>query len=107
MLAAYVGEDVFLRGVSIYLKKHLFANSVSSDLWDGIGEAAGRDVTTMMNTWVSKVYDLYNLQGTISYDALFRVTLDGFPCCQCQGDAEVHYRTTRPLPGDRTSRGER
>jgi len=46
---------VFLRGVSIYLKKHLFANSVSSDLWDGISEAAGRDVTTMMNTWVSKM----------------------------------------------------
>ena len=42
MLSAYVGEETFLRGVSIYLKKHLYANSVSKDLWDGIGEAAGK-----------------------------------------------------------------
>ena len=55
MLAAYVGEEKFLRGVSIYLKEHLFGNSVSSDLWDGISKSAGHDVTTMMNTWVSKV----------------------------------------------------
>ena len=41
MLSAYVGEETFLRGVSIYLKKHLYANSVSKDLWDGIGEASG------------------------------------------------------------------
>ena len=42
MLSAFVGEETFLRGVSIYLKKHLYANSVSKDLWDGIGEAAGK-----------------------------------------------------------------
>lgn len=41
MLSAYVGEEKFLKGVSIYLKKHLYANSVSRDLWEGIGEAAG------------------------------------------------------------------
>lgn len=41
MLSAFVGEETFLRGVSIYLKKHLYANSVSKDLWNGIGEAAG------------------------------------------------------------------
>lgn len=41
MLAAFVGEEAFLKGVSIYLQKHLYANSVSTDLWNGIGEAAG------------------------------------------------------------------
>ncbi|KAI5119980.1 hypothetical protein M0805_004425 [Coniferiporia weirii] len=55
MLSAFVGEETFLRGVSIYLKKHLYANSVSRDLWDGIGEAAGMDIATMMDTWVSKM----------------------------------------------------
>ena len=41
MLSAFVGEETFLRGVSIYLKRHLYANSISKDLWDGIGEASG------------------------------------------------------------------
>jgi aminopeptidase 2 len=36
MLSEYVGEDKFLKGVSIYLKKRLYANSVSRDLWDGV-----------------------------------------------------------------------
>ena len=58
MLLLYVGEDVFLRGVSVYLKRHLYANSVSRDLWDAIGEAAGIDVTEMMQTWMRKV--MYN-----------------------------------------------
>jgi hypothetical protein len=35
MLMSYVGEDKFVRGVSIYLKKHLYASTVSQDLWDG------------------------------------------------------------------------
>ena len=41
MLSKYVGEEKFLKGVSIYLKKHLYANSVTTDLWEGIGEATG------------------------------------------------------------------
>jgi len=42
MLSHYVGEEKFLKGVSIYLKKHLYANTVSKDLWEGISEATGK-----------------------------------------------------------------
>jgi aminopeptidase 2 len=41
MLANYVGEEKFLRGVSIYLKKKLYGNSVTKDLWEGISVATG------------------------------------------------------------------
>lgn len=41
MLLAVVGEDKFLEGVSIYLKKRLYGNSVTHDLWEGIQEATG------------------------------------------------------------------
>jgi aminopeptidase 2 len=54
MLSEHVGEDRFLKGVSIYLKKHLFANSVSRDLWEGISEATGKDIPKIMDAWVSK-----------------------------------------------------
>jgi aminopeptidase 2 len=52
MLSDYVGEEVFLKGVSVYLKKHLYGNTVSQDLWNGISEAVGHDVGKMMQTWV-------------------------------------------------------
>jgi len=55
MLANYVGEDVFLKGVSIYLKQHLYGNSVTNDLWSGVAKASGVDVPKMMNNWVMKV----------------------------------------------------
>ena len=41
MLANYVGEEKFLKGVSIYLKQKLYGNSVTNDLWRGISVATG------------------------------------------------------------------
>lgn len=48
MLASYVGEDRFLKGVSIYLKKHMYKNSVTRDLWEGIQAATGM---YLVHTW--------------------------------------------------------
>ena len=55
MLSAYVGEENFLKGVSLYLKKKLFANSRTHDLWEGISQATGLDITDLMENWVTKV----------------------------------------------------
>lgn len=64
MLANYVGEDTFLKGVSIYLKKHLYGNSVTNDLWSGVAESSGIDVPKMMNNWVTKVRTKLRAKGT-------------------------------------------
>ncbi|EIN08063.1 hypothetical protein PUNSTDRAFT_126849 [Punctularia strigosozonata HHB-11173 SS5] len=55
MLANWVGEEQFVKGVSLYLKKRLYGNSVSRDLWEGIGEATGKDVAGMVENWISKM----------------------------------------------------
>lgn len=55
MLSDYVGEDLFLKGVSLYLKKHLYANSVTKDLWEGIATATGIDINRLMDNWISKM----------------------------------------------------
>ena len=55
MIANYVGDEVFFKGVSIYLKKHLFGNSVADDLWDAIGQVTGLDIAKIMDSWVKKV----------------------------------------------------
>ncbi|SJX60857.1 probable AAP1-alanine/arginine aminopeptidase [Sporisorium reilianum f. sp. reilianum] len=54
MLSNMIGEDVFLKGVSIYLKKHLYSNAVTKDLWNGISESSGRDIASIMANWVLK-----------------------------------------------------
>ncbi|KZV81200.1 hypothetical protein EXIGLDRAFT_779983 [Exidia glandulosa HHB12029] len=55
MLVAYVGEEKFLEGVTLYLKKRLYGNSVTRDLWEAIQEATGFDVPTLMNEWTLKI----------------------------------------------------
>jgi len=55
MLSNYVGEEKFLKGVSIYLKKKLFANGVTHDLWEGISEATGLKINDLMENWITKI----------------------------------------------------
>jgi aminopeptidase 2 len=55
MLASIVGEEAFLKGVSIYLKKRMFGNSITKDLWDGIIEVSGMNVPEIMEGWILKV----------------------------------------------------
>ncbi|CAE7223560.1 unnamed protein product [Rhizoctonia solani] len=55
MLSEYVGQETFLKGVSIYLKNHLYGNSDPQDLWNGISQAAGVDVGKLINDWLVKI----------------------------------------------------
>lgn len=55
MLSDYVGEERFLKGVSLYLKKKLFANSVTHDLWEGISAATDLNITQLMENWITKI----------------------------------------------------
>ncbi|KAJ7025196.1 leucyl aminopeptidase [Mycena alexandri] len=55
MLCEYVGEEQFLKGVSVYLKNHLYGNSATRDLWDGISAETGQDIPGLMNDWVSQI----------------------------------------------------
>lgn len=55
MLSNFVGQERFLKGVSMYLKKHLYGNTVTKDLWQGISESTGVDVPRIMDNWISKI----------------------------------------------------
>ena len=52
MLEQYLGETVFRDGIRRYLKKHAYANTVTTDLWDSLEDASGQPVREMMNTWI-------------------------------------------------------
>ena len=42
-------------GIHDYLVKHSYANARSDDLWTALGNATGKDVATLMDTWTRKV----------------------------------------------------
>ncbi|KAH8591884.1 aminopeptidase 2, partial [Bisporella sp. PMI_857] len=43
MISAYLGEDVFMEGIRIYLKRHAYSNTQTGDLWAALSEASGKD----------------------------------------------------------------
>lgn len=55
MLANDLGIDVFLKGVSNYLKAHAYGNAKTKALWDALGQASGKDVNAMMDPWITKI----------------------------------------------------
>ncbi len=54
MLDGWLGRDVFMNGVRAYIQKFKFGNTVTSDLWKCLGEAAGKDVEGLMGDWILK-----------------------------------------------------
>lgn len=55
MIAHWLGKDVFLKGVSNYLKKHKFGNAETADLWAALSEASGKDVVSVMDIWTKNI----------------------------------------------------
>ncbi|RDW60627.1 hypothetical protein BP6252_12010 [Coleophoma cylindrospora] len=51
MLSELLGERVFLKGVSLHLKRHSFGNAKTTDLWDALSAVSGKDVQSMMEVW--------------------------------------------------------
>ncbi|KAI4227779.1 MAG: hypothetical protein L6R36_002132 [Xanthoria steineri] len=55
MLSDHLGVEVFLRGVSDYLKAHAYGNATTRDLWTALSRASGKDVETFMDPWIRKI----------------------------------------------------
>lgn len=55
MISKYIGEDKFMEGIRIYLKRHAYGNTQTGDLWAALGEASGKDIGSVMDIWTKKV----------------------------------------------------
>ena len=55
MLAAHIGVETFLKGVSDYLKAHAYENATTNDLWSALSKASGKDITSFMDNWIRKI----------------------------------------------------
>ncbi|XP_066914385.1 glutamyl aminopeptidase-like [Clytia hemisphaerica] len=57
MLDNFLGEEVFKKGLNIYLRRFSYKNAKSSDLWKALSEASklagdNYNVTDVMNSWI-------------------------------------------------------
>ncbi|KAI1506145.1 peptidase family M1 [Biscogniauxia marginata] len=55
MLVNHLGEQTFLKGVGVYLRKHAYGNAKTEYLWQALTEASGTDVNSLMNNWIEKI----------------------------------------------------
>ncbi|MEK7561186.1 MAG: M1 family metallopeptidase [Patescibacteria group bacterium] len=51
MLAEYLGEDDFRRGLHEYFTRHAYGNATTDELWVALGEASGKPVRHMMASY--------------------------------------------------------
>jgi aminopeptidase 2 len=89
MFAAHVGIDVFLKGLSVYLKQHLYGSTTSQDLWRALSEVAGFDVGDMLKEWMGEVRRSYLLL------ILLLILTDWIPRHHCR-----RCRNRRPCTSD-------
>ncbi|KAG5422099.1 hypothetical protein I9W82_001192 [Candida metapsilosis] len=64
MISKYLGTELFLEGVSLYLSKNKYGNATSHDLWASVGEVSGKPIDKLMNTWIKRVgFPLVNVEA--------------------------------------------
>lgn len=51
MLANFLGEKVFQKGLQHYLYKHKYKNATTQDLWKSLEQVSGKPVQKIMSAW--------------------------------------------------------
>jgi aminopeptidase N len=54
MLESYLGESVFRDGIRRYVKARAYSNATSTDLWQSLGAASGKDVGHVATDWTTR-----------------------------------------------------
>ncbi|VDL97558.1 unnamed protein product [Schistocephalus solidus] len=54
MLNDYLGAEVFRAGLQLYIKRHQYSNTVTTDLWRALAEVSGQPVQEIMSTWTKQ-----------------------------------------------------
>lgn len=55
MISSQLTNEVFIKGVSNYLKTHSYGNAKTVDLWAALTEASGVDVNAAIGPWTLKI----------------------------------------------------
>ncbi|KAI2509760.1 metalloaminopeptidase [Fragilaria crotonensis] len=51
MISSYIGFDIFMEGLKIYLQRHAYGNATTDMLWQALEEASNKPVAKLMTPW--------------------------------------------------------
>ena len=54
MMEAYLGPDRFRAGVTRYLERFRYRNTITNDLWNALSETTGEPVAAMLGPWTDR-----------------------------------------------------
>jgi puromycin-sensitive aminopeptidase len=52
MLEQYLGDEAFRDGIRLYLRRHMYGNAETTDLWDALEESTQQPARSLMDTWI-------------------------------------------------------
>ena len=55
MVNAVVGREKFREGLQLYMSKHAYGNTNTSDLWQAWSDVSGVDIAAVMKTWTTRM----------------------------------------------------
>ncbi|OQR78091.1 puromycin-sensitive aminopeptidase-like, partial [Tropilaelaps mercedesae] len=55
MLNNYIGSDKFRAGMQLYLRRHKYSNTFSSDLWKALEDVSDIPIKSVMDSWVTQI----------------------------------------------------
>jgi aminopeptidase N len=98
-LYAYIGPKAFQDGLNLYLTKHAYKNTVTTDLWAAFSQSSGIDVAAFMNAWTSKPG--YPIVHVAEKDDHISLSQKRFYLVQPTGKSKLHSEWQIPLLDDR------
>jgi aminopeptidase N len=72
MIQHYIGDEDFKKGLQSYFAKYAYQNTVGDNLWDELSAASGKDITSIMNTWINQsgypVVSISRADGELTFE---------------------------------------
>lgn len=90
MLEQFLGAEHFRRGISLYLSKHKYANTETTDLWDAIEEATHQPVRQMMDSWIFQEGHPLITAELVDNGKVLKLSQQRFLYCPDQVDTLFH-----------------
>ena len=87
MLHNWISDACFRIGMENYLNKFAYANAQTEDLWEALGNAAGKPVAAVMDKWTSQVgYPVVAVKVLNRSDTTITLSLSQSKFCATSGN---------------------
>lgn len=101
MVSGYLGQELFLKGVALYLKRNKFSNATMEDLFNCIGEVADIEVLERCKNWILTIgYPLVTVTESEIGLSLTQNRFLSTGTCKPDEDVTKWWVPLMPLQGD-------